>query len=192
MATRTDTPQIAALKKAVEKKFGHVIECRGDFSALAFKIEQSTHEHIAENTLRRIWGKLDGYNTVFTRTLDVLSKYAGYKHWTAFCDNLKSATSSESAVVKGENSIKAEDLRIGERIRIGWMPDRLCVVEYQGGRTFKAIECINSTLQDGDSFECSMMLKNYPLFVDNLVHGGELCQRYSMGLGNGLTTMEKL
>ena len=65
-------------------------------------------------------------------------------------------------------------------------------MEFQGGRTFKAVDCKNSTLQVGDSFECGVMLKHYPLFVDNLVHGGELCLRYSMGLDNGLTTLEKL
>jgi hypothetical protein len=36
------------------------------------------------------------------------------------------------------------------------------------------------------------MIKNYPLFVDNLVHGGEHCARYSIGINNGLTVLEKL
>ena len=85
-----------------------------------------------------------------------------------------------------------ENLVSGDRIRIGWLPDRICVVEYVGGRTFKAIDAKNSTLQVGDTFECSIMIKNYPLFVDNLVHGGEHCTRYSIGLTNGLTTLEKL
>ena len=192
MAVRTDSPQIAALKIAVEKRLGHAAESRADFTFLASEIERVTHEHLAENTLRRIWGRLEGYDTVFTRTLDVLSRFVGYEHWNAFCDALKNESRIESEIVKGESSIRAEDLAPGERIRIGWLPDRVCIVEYQGGRTFKAIDCINSTLQIGDSFECSVFLKHYPLFVDNLVHGGELCQRYSMGLDNGLTTLEKL
>lgn len=192
MAVKTDTPQIIALKHAVEKRFGHPIEGRSDFCGLAMDIEITTHEHIAENTLRRLWGKMKGYDTVFTRTLDVLCRYVGYEHWSAFCTSLKKRSNCESNIVSDGVSIKVEDLTPGDRIRIGWLPDRTCIVEFVGGRTFKAVDAKNSTLQVGDTFECSMMLKNYPLFVDNLVHGGEHCQRYSVGLNNGLTTLEKL
>lgn len=192
MAIRTCIPQISALRQAVEKRMGHVIETRSDFALLAMDIERVTHEHLAENTLRRIWGKLKGYDTVFTRTLDVLSRFVGSEHWLDFCDKLKVDSETESEIVRENSSIKVEDLRPGDRVRIGWLPDRICIIEYQGGRTFKAVDCKNSTLQIGDSFECSVMLKRYPLFVDNLVHGGELCQRYSMGLDNGLTILEKL
>lgn len=192
MAVRTESPQVASLKIVVEKRFGHSVQSRADFTNLAVEIERVTHEHIAENTLRRIWGSLKSYETVFVRTLDVLSRYVGYEHWNSFCEVMKNDARRESDIVRNSNSIKVEDLTPGDRVRIGWLPDRECVIEYQGGRIFKAIDCKNSTLQVGDSFECNMMLKHYPLFVDNLVHGGELCQRYSMGLDNGLTTLEKL
>ena len=192
MAVRTDIPQIAALRNAVEKHFGHPIESRTDFSLLAQEIERITHDHIAENTLRRLWGKIAGYGTVFTRTLDVLCRYVGYEHWKTFCTEIQNSSSRESDIISKGTTIKVEDLVSGDRIRIGWLPDRICVVEYVGGRTFKAIDARNSTLQVGDTFECSIMIKTYPLFVDNLVHGGEHCTRYSIGLTNGLTTLEKL
>jgi len=192
MAVSSKSPQIAALRLSTERYFGHTIESRADFTLLGAEIERITHEHLAENTLRRIWGKLKGYDTVYTRTLDVLSRYVGYEHWNAFCEALKNESRRESEIAKGGQAIKVDDLLPGDRIRIGWLPDRECIVEYQGGRTFKAVDCKNSTLQIGDSFECSVMLKHYPLFVDNLFHRGELCQRYSMGLENGLTTLEKL
>ena len=192
MAVRTDIPQIAALRNAVEKHFGHPIESRTDFSLLAQEIERVTHDHIAENTLRRLWGKIAGYGTVFTRTLDVLCRYVGYEHWKTFCTEIQNSSPRESDIVSKGTTIKVENLVSGDRIRIGWLPDRICVVEYVGGRTFKAIDAKNSTLQVGDTFECSIMIKNYPLFVDNLVHGGEHCTRYSIGLRNGLTTLEKL
>ena len=192
MAVKTDSPQIVSLRNIVEKRFGHPVEGRSDFSLLAIEIERITHDHIAENTLRRLWGRISGYETVFTRTLDVLCRYVGHEHWNAFCQSLQKQSSRESSIVSDGTSIKVEDLNPGDRIRMGWLPDRVCIVEYIGGRMFKAIDTKNSTLQVGDTFECNVMLKNYPLFVDNLVHGGEHCQRYSMGLNNGLTTLEKL
>ena len=192
MAINTKLPQITALKLAVEKRFGHTIESRTDFVLLTTEIENVTHEHLAENTLRRLWGRLKGYDTVYTRTLDVLCKYIGYDHWSAFCQALQTENNIESDIIRGKESISVEELTPGNRVRIGWLPDRLCVIEYVGGRTFRAIQTQNSTLQEGDTFECSIILKNYPLFVDNLVHGGEHCQRYSIGINNGLTILELL
>lgn len=192
MAVRRDIPQIEMLRIAVEKQFGHTVESRADFTNLGSDIERVTHEHIAENTLRRIWGRIRGYDTVYTRTLDVLCHYIGYVHWDSYYRSIKNAETAESALTVSNDAISVSDLHPGDRIRIGWLPDRICIVEFQGGRVFRAIDCKNSTLQNGDSFECSLMLKHYPLFVDNLVHGGEICQRYSMGLDNGLTILEKL
>lgn len=192
MATKTDSIEIIALKNAVEKRFRHSLETRTDFSLLAADIERTTHDHLAENTLRRLWGRISGYDTVFTRTLDVLSRYVGCEHFKDFCRSLKERGGRESDIISDGLTIKTEELVPGERIRLGWLPDRNCIVEYVGGRMFKAIECQNSTLQEGDTFECAIMIKNYPLFVDNLVHGGEHCARYSIGINNGLTILEKL
>lgn len=122
----------------------------------------------------------------------MLCRYIGFNHWEAFCSHLKQDSKTESDILRSHHSIRVEELAPGDRLRIGWLPDRVCIIEFQGGRTFKAIDCKNSTLQNGDSFECSILMKHYPLFVDNLVHGGELCQRYAMGLDNGLTILEKL
>ena len=51
----TDLPQVAALRLAVERRLGRSLACRSDFTILASEIERVTREHIAENTLRRIW-----------------------------------------------------------------------------------------------------------------------------------------
>ena len=192
MAIDTSIPQVAALKLAVEKRFGHPIETRSDFTLLAADIERTTRDHIAENTLRRLWGRISSYDTVFTRTLDILSKYIGHEQWKSYCEYLSKEKNPESEIVVEAVSIRVEDLKPGDKIRIGWLPDRICIVQYMGGRTFKAIDAKNATLQIGDTFECSLMLKNFPLFVENLVHGGEHCNRYTMGMINGITTLEKL
>jgi hypothetical protein len=192
MAIKTNSTEIVALKSAVEKRFGRSVETRTDFSLLAADIEFVTRDHLADNTLRRLWGRISGYDTVFVRTLDVLSRYVGYKQFSDFCQGLNDSDGVESVLISDGLTIKAEQLIPGERIRIGWLPNRVCIVEYVGGRMFKAIECKSSTLQEGDTFECSVMIKGYPLFIDNLVHGGEHCVRYSIGVNNGLTILEKL
>lgn len=192
MAVQTDLPQIAALRLAVENRFGHKIESRYDYTQLGREIEQVTREHIAENTLRRLWGGISGYETVHTRTLDVLSRYAGFGNWAEFCDHLAKEGGRESYLLQDSHSVRTDELTPGDRLRIGWLPDRECVIEFQGGNTFRAIDCRNSTLQAGDSFECRILIRDYPLSVDNFVHDGKVYPRYVMGQDNGLTLLERI
>ena len=140
----------------------------------------------------RIWGHMKGYDTVFVRTLDVLCHYIGFSGWEAFCTHVREVTGKESDLVSGGRSVRTEDLRIGDRLRIGWLPDRLCVVELEGGHTFRAVETENSTMRPGDTFECSLFILGYPLTVDNFVHDGQVVPRYVMGTDHGLTTLEQL
>lgn len=192
MNVHTDLPQVAALRLAVKRRLGRSLACRSDFTILASEIERVTREHIAENTLRRIWGRMKSYGTVFGRTLDVLSRYAGFDGWDAFCAHLREVAGIESDLVRDVRSVRTEDLRVGDRLRIGWLPDRLCVVEFGGGRTFRAVETENSTMRPGDTFECGMFILGYPLAVDNFVHDSETVPRYVMGTDHGLTTLERL
>ena len=99
MAVQTDLPQIAALKMAAEKRFGHKIESRSDFTLFGAEIERVTNEHLADNTLRRLWGCIKGYSTTYTRTLDVLCRYIGFNHWEAFCSHLKQDSKTESDIL---------------------------------------------------------------------------------------------
>lgn len=124
MAIQTDLPQIAALRIAVEKRFGHKIESRYDYTQLGYEIEKITNEHIADNTLRRLWGGIRGYDTVHTRTLDVLCRYVGYGNWSEFCDHLSKEGGRESYILENGHSICVENLNVGDRLRIGWLPDR--------------------------------------------------------------------
>lgn len=54
MPVQTNIPQVAVLRVAVEKYFGHKVESRSDITLLGADIEHVTNEHLAENTLRRL------------------------------------------------------------------------------------------------------------------------------------------
>lgn len=192
MAIDTNRPEVAQLICDVERRFGRSVVSRSDFARLVNHIEDTTSNHISENTLRRLWGRISGYSSVFVHTLDVLAQYVGCEHWEAYLENISTLDKAESNIVSTAHTIKSCELNAGDRVRIGWLPNRLCVVEYLGHNKFIAVETQNSTLQQGDIFECSVMLKGHPLFIDNLVHGNEYCPRYSIGINNGLTTLEKL
>ena len=109
MAVRTDSPQIAALKIAVEKRLGHAAECRADFTFLASEIERVPHEHLAENTLRRIWGRFEGYDTGEIAP-EIFASSAVIKRQKAVLDSIRTSKPSITTLPAGEQGALIEEL----------------------------------------------------------------------------------
>ncbi len=187
MATRTDSPQVAALLQAVEKTFGRPVRTPADFVLVADRVESRTREHISDSTIKRLWKPALGYATVSERTLNVLARYAVFTHFQAFCQQLASRGLLESEFVVGQDGIRSEDLQPGTLVEIAWLPDRECTLRYLGERRFEAVETRNAKIQPGDTFSCARLIPGRPLYADDLHHGEEIYSQYAMGTAHGLT-----
>ena len=76
-------------------------------------------------------------------------------------------------------------------IRLGWLPDRLVTVQYLGCHRFAVLESLNSSLKQGDSFECAQIQTGRPLYLDRFRRTGSDAEaRYVAGEKNGLTLVE--
>lgn len=190
MNIKTDTSQIILLKQAVERTIDFPLSTHGDFLRLSAGIEITLREHMSESTLERLWGySTRHYDTVSVRTLNVLARFVGYHSWVDFC------TTSEKTVAESElfidKAICAADLNIGDKLRIGWPPDRICTIRYLGDNNFIAEETANSTMQSGDTFSCIQIQKGRPLHLDNFRKVGSTEKlRYVVGINTGLTILE--
>ena len=195
MSIRRDTPQITALRERVESPFGKKLSVHADFLALVAVIEMEQRQHISESTLERVWGySTRGYDTISLHTLDVLAQYAAGCYWEDFCRLLHAESGSESELFNVEH-ISSNDLSVGDRLQIGWLPDRLCVVRYLGENRFVAEECKNSKMQKGDTFSCLQFSLGKEVVLADLHPAGTPENRlkmYSVGSKNGLTTLRRL
>ena len=182
MSINSNIPQIAELRSRVEDRFGKRLAVHSDFVSLVAVIEMELRQHISESTLERVWGySTRGYDTVSLRTLDVLSRYANGCDWRSFCELLAQEGVCESEFFDDE-IINSFELEIGDRLRIGWFPDRLCELSYLGENCFVAEMCENSKLQVGDTFSCSQFI----------LGNSARSQAYVVGRKNGLTILKKL
>ena len=90
------------------------------------------------------------------------------------------------------DSIDVAELESGARIRLGWAPDRVCIVRYLGDFQFIAEVTENSTMQPGDTFYCRQFQKNRVAHLDNFCKAGtEKRHTYIIGKNTGITTLEK-
>lgn len=181
-------PEITVLRDEVELRFGTPIKSPRYFSALSLDIEESLKEYLSETTLQRVWLYKPGYSTVAIHTLNVLCRYCGYANWDVFRDYLRDSSNVESELFEGE-AVNVASLEAGTRIRIGWRPNRVCIIEYMGQMHFKTIEASNAKLRPGDTFTCSRIQLGRELRLDNL-RRGETEMSYVAGTRNGLTLLE--
>ena len=193
MSINSNIPQIVELRERVESRFGKRLAVHADFVSLVAVIEMELRQHISESTLERVWGySTRGYDTVSLRTLDVLAHYANGCDWHSFCELLARDGVCESELFNDE-IICSSDLKIGDRLRIGWFPDRVCEVSYLGKNSFVAELCENSKLQVGDTFLCLQFVLGKPLIMCDLRRGDSAsAQVYVVGQKNGLTILRKL
>lgn len=201
MSIDSNIPQIAALRKAVEGSISFPLSVHGDFLKLSLVISQRISESISESTLERVWGySTRHYDTVSVRTLNVLSRFIGAGSWKEFCESLKDADSGDSELFTSK-VIFSKDLHVGALIKLGWMPDRLCIVRHLGDCRFIAEETTNATMQPGDTFTCHQFQKGRSVCMDHFVQGNDTFKhedlaheslRYVVGQHSGLTILEIL
>ena len=192
MNIKTENPKIALLRLQVEKSLDFPLCTHGDFVRLSAVIGYALREHMSESTLERVWEySTRHYETVSVRTLNVLSRFAGFQSWDHFCKSIDSGC-SDSELFSGV-TLLTKDLKPGALVKIGWQPNRMCVVRYLGDNRFVAEKTENSTMQEGDTFSCLQFQKGRELYLDDF-HKADPGERfrYVVGVNHGLTTLEVL
>ena len=218
MPIQSDLPQIAALKLRVEEIYGIRPATHSDFLDMVAAIENALREHVSESTLERLWGYSTRENkegTVSLRTLNVLARFCGYSGWEDFCQWLKKDQRKESELFEGQ-AVKSVSLEIGARLRIGWQPDRICLLQYLGNYVFEVESVENTSLEKGDRFKVVQFQKGRPLYLEEFIPasssqngcepagpsqkcsilgseaGSSSGKSYAIGQEHGLTTLQLL
>ena len=170
------------LIKEIENAVGCKMKTPRDFDRLSGMIFERTHERLSPTTLKRLFGYLDEGVSPRLFTLDVLSRFLGYKDYAGF---LAGSGEAQSGIVVGER-LSAVELPTGRMLRLTWPPDRMCTVRHLGGCRFEVVTAENTKLCVGDTFSCSLFVRHEPLYLDNLVHCGGVPAAYVAGKRDGI------
>lgn len=184
-------PEVSFLLKDVAQKFRRRIQTTADFEALSIVIENETDDLVSSSTLKRLWGVVSLNPTPRISTLDVLSRFVGFRDFKAFCDDLKTRDVYSSSFLEEEHLL-SHDLEPGARIQVGWSPDRLVTLQYLGNHSFRVEESLNAKLAEGDVFELISLIKHYPLYISRILREGEYISSYVAGLDGGITVLRRL
>lgn len=158
-----------ALKKQVEDVAGRTMRLPSDFDVVAQVVADATGERISPNTLKRLWGYLDGYRTSRRFTLNVLARYAGHRDWDDFCRNLSNTAASQ---IFDSHYVDSDTLQAGARLTLRWHPGRVVTIEYRGSNEWVVMDSRNAKLAVGDTFKCQGFVQGQPLVLNGVLHQG--------------------
>lgn len=185
------SPEVMQLRLDVEKRFGGRLCSPSDFDMLSMEVWNKTHDNLSSSTLKRLWGYVDSGETVHRTTLTILTRYLGYADWDDYLSYLAFTGGVESHSFPGEG-IRVDDLHVGDRLLLSWLPNRKCVVRYLGDLSFVVEQQENSKLLPGDRFDAAFFFVGQPMYLDRLVRCNMPTTSYVAGSKHGLHSVEIL
>lgn len=190
MSTGT-IPEINFLLQLVEKQYGRKLATTTDFESLSVIIERDTGELLSSSTLKRLYGYVSLKPIPRKSTLDILARYIGARSYEQFRQTLKDNPTFNSNFFSTK-TISSSELKTGDRLRIGWVPDRILTLRYLGDEQYEVLESINSKILVGDRFSQVSFLFGYPLYITSIQRGEETTSSFIAGMQGGLNLLEIL
>ncbi|MDL2213105.1 hypothetical protein LJC21_02790 [Bacteroides sp. OttesenSCG-928-E20] len=175
------------IKKLLEEKLGKEIRYSSDIEHLSFDIEKYTSQRISVNTLKRLFGLVQGVKEPRLFTLDVIARYLNFKNWDDITDSLSNHGNSSFSSIE---EIIIEDLQRGDKIVFGYTPDRLVTLEFVEDKTFTVVESFNSKLLLNDTLIINHFVLNYPLLVNRVIRDGVNLGKFTAGKVSGITSLK--
>ena len=182
-------PELNYLLAEVERHYGRKLLSSADFEALSVVIEHECGEILSSSTLKRLWGYVSLKPIPRISTLNVLSRFIGMKDFEAFRQSIKNNASYVSRYFSAK-TVCASDLGKGAEVIIGWAPDRIARLRYDGDGTFTVTQSENSKLVEGDSFQAESFMLGYPLYIPRILRNGEYTLSYIAGTQDGLNRVD--
>lgn len=173
---------IAFVESQTDKKY----QTPTDFEQLSSDIFLKTKNHISVSTLKRLWGYIQRPNRVRKSTLDILANYVGHTDFDKYCRTRNQAINSGFL---DEKVILSAGLNTGTILEIGWEPDRLCHVTYQGDNYFQISKASNTALKVGVIYRISVFSLGEPLYLEDLSDESNEEKVYIAGKNSGLTVL---
>lgn len=143
------TQESRLLKKLlleIEKRAGCQPNMTDKYSVIEKYIDEQYRDgRLGRNTIRRLWGAEKSSISFRSSTLNILAQIATYNDWN---DYRRVAIAENPELENGDNGLEnntsIEDvelsLKIGEKLKLGWPPERYMEVQYNGDCEFKVLK----------------------------------------------------
>ncbi len=185
------TPEIEELKRLVAERYAQGLHTSTDFDAFSVHLKCRHGLEISTSTLKRLWNYVGDTHKPRYTTLDALAQYLGHDCFESFARWLKTSGQYDSSFFQAPQ-LTSMQLEENDMIEIGWRPNRLLRLCYQGNNTYEVKESLNSKLVSGDRFVAACIIRNEPLYLPYVERDGEHTPPFVAGRNGGLTTVQRI
>ena len=190
MENKRIIPELNHMLGLVEKKYGRKLNSPAAFESLSILIEKETGELLSAATIKRLYGYVRMKPIPRQSTLDILSRYLGFRDFEHFRMEIQNNPAYNSSFIS-TSIISSEDLQPGDMIIAGWSPNRVIELKYIGENLFEVVSNENSRLEVGDRFKMVNFMLNYPLYIADVIRNGSSHLSYIAGSKEGINRLEK-
>ena len=185
MAIEISTEELLNLCSSIEDAIGRKMQTPKDFKHLSEEIFNRVHSLISPSTLMRLWGYIESDVKPRVSTLNQLARFVGFRDLQDFLQ--MDHKNRQSSVVICRHLNVSTDIQRGQKLRLRWLPDRVCDIIYRGNLSFEVIRSEHTGLKKGATFMCPLIIEGEPLYLDNVVQYDIPGSGYVCGKRNGVT-----
>ena len=172
------------LREMIERMVGRKMLVPRDFVWLSEKVLERTQQRVSASTLRRFWGYVNEGVSASKFTKNVLANFLGYADYEEF--GLSQGTGEQQSQMVIGKEISCDVLYEGQMLKLSWLPDRTCIIRYQGNGSFKVVSSENTRLAKDDTFVCRHFINHEPAYLHGWKHGDREPVTYAIGKKNGI------
>lgn len=169
--------------KFIAEVYGKPIRYPYDCDEISRAINLKTGKNISVNTMKRLLGFISEEREPRLYTLDIIAEYLGFDNWDVCQSQLSGRIGSS---VGSFAAIKISKLKVDHLIKFRYFPDRMVVIKYCGDYFFDVIEAENSSLLIGDKIEVKQIVRNSPMYIDDVLRNGEHLGELTVGIVEGI------
>lgn len=177
---------LESLVQICNSNIGYVPSTPAEFNDLSTRIFNKTKSRISISSIKRIWGYVRYENFPSRTTLNILSRFNGFKDWDSFQKEINFDPKDGSSGFMDGSLVNANALQIGDQICVKWDPEKECILEYISYLRFKVLESKNIKLLPGDTCTINSICIGLPLFVSNIQRDGLIIPAYIGAKSGGI------
>lgn len=175
------------IKKLLETQLGKEIRYSSDIEHLSYEIEKHTGQSISTNTLKRLFGIIEGIKEPRLYTLDIISRYLGFKNWDGLTEELENQGNSSFTSIE---ELDVQSLQSGDTIVFCYSPDRMVHVKFIESNRFIVEKSMNSKLQQDDILSIDHFVLKCPLIINQVTRHGADIGKFTAGKVSGITSLQ--
>lgn len=175
------------IKDRIRSKYKHTIRYPKDCTGLSAHMQSICKTKVSASTLKRLFGFIEGTETLRAATKDCIAIYLGFKTWEELQDDILGRKTKRVPVI---TALEVSSLSSNQVVKLRFGRISFIKLLYKGKNKFAVLEQANTKINVEDEFELTEVKLDYPLLITSVKKKGVQVRELLLGELTGVTEIE--